>query len=405
MRTIIFGCGVLGKQVFQVLGKENVDFFCDNNEKLVGRELFGIQIIPYEKVKAIFSSEETLLILGVNGYNAEMIAEQLEADSIYEFVLAKYVISMSRDKVFDIKQLYDKHARHVFVEQYLRERLRNQKKQTQYLKKHCDISYMSPADGILRDKQLQSIRNVKEILAFLQDNCPIKCWITSGTLIGEMRHRGKFIPWDDDIDFGVMRGDIYRLMKFFSSYSIVYVYGEDKNYSYIKKYGISNYKYIGDIPETYDGRYFLQVADDYVRILRRIEGEIEIALELFPFDYYNENLTIEQYQQFTSDSFLKKKSIDNGKEWFEYCFNKIENSGVVSMTPSSKILPGIDSFIYRGLWNIEDFIPYDVVFPLKRVDFEGLDVLCVNNEERYMQHEYPDWKNFPKKIPVDKEGE
>ena len=65
--------------------------------------------------------------------------------------------------------------------------------------------------SLLRRQQIRML----EILVEVDKICKkhnIRYWLSSGTLIGAMRHNG-FIPWDDDLDIEMMRTDYLRLME------------------------------------------------------------------------------------------------------------------------------------------------------------------------------------------------
>lgn len=67
------------------------------------------------------------------------------------------------------------------------------------------------AVGSLRLLQLGSAKLLSEFDSLCREN-NIPYFATCGTLLGAARHGG-FIPWDDDIDLGMMRDDIERLVQ------------------------------------------------------------------------------------------------------------------------------------------------------------------------------------------------
>lgn len=65
-----------------------------------------------------------------------------------------------------------------------------------------------------RLKELQ-LNILDAVMKFCADN-GIKCWLNGGTLLGAVRHKG-YIPWDDDIDLGMLRPDYEKFMASFNS--------------------------------------------------------------------------------------------------------------------------------------------------------------------------------------------
>lgn len=74
----------------------------------------------------------------------------------------------------------------------------------------CLREKYNPEGSQLRKAQLRMLEMMKFVDAVCKKN-NIPYWLDSGTLLGAVRHNG-FIPWDDDVDIGMMREDIHRFI-------------------------------------------------------------------------------------------------------------------------------------------------------------------------------------------------
>ena len=68
----------------------------------------------------------------------------------------------------------------------------------------------NPEGSLLRRQQMRMLEILLEVDKICKKH-DIPYWLSSGTLIGAMRHDG-FIPWDDDLDIEMLRKDYVRLM-------------------------------------------------------------------------------------------------------------------------------------------------------------------------------------------------
>ena len=96
------------------------------------------------------------------------------------------------------------------------EKLKNYYKKSyhtyQFLKNIADTKTLKPCKGELREYQLKILDFAKNWFEDFE-KIDVKYFLISGNLLGAYRNKG-FIPWDDDIDIGMIRDDFDKLIEY-----------------------------------------------------------------------------------------------------------------------------------------------------------------------------------------------
>lgn len=216
----------------------------------------------------------------------------------------------------------------------------------------------------LRKVQLALLEMLKDVDKLCKKN-NIKYFLDSGTLLGAVRHKG-FIPWDDDIDIGMLREDFDLFIKI--------VEEELKE------------KYIIDKPD--ENLRFIKIRSKSLK-MKRPNGKIEgIFFDIFPFDFYSENavkrLLIETSAKMKKEASPSIKLINYPQRLIFKIVKSISKESYINLlyklvyeTTNKSELIGYG----KDLRAWENYIKYDDVFPLKSLKFEDKEFYVPKNYE------------------------
>lgn len=237
-----------------------------------------------------------------------------------------------------------------------------------YINKTINIQDFPKAEGPLRDIQIGDVY-LLDIFNSVCKRFHCSYWIAFGTLLGAVRHGG-FIPWDDDIDVCMLRSE----------------YDEKKLEikSYLKQFDIDLY-----------------MDDSLARLgIGYKHEQTGIWMDIFPADCYS--VQDDQHDTFEkalnkygryylrrrgrkADSLIleKKNNLLNS-----YCSSG-EGNIVVESFENSRLLPHIGT--YQCIKETSE------IFPLRRIKFENIEVMCPNNVETVSEKNYGrNYRFFPR---------
>lgn len=233
-----------------------------------------------------------------------------------------------------------------------------------------------------------------QLLLFVSNICKkheINWWLDYGTLLGSIRHEG-FIPWDDDLDVGMMRTDYHNFIEVM--------------YDEIEEHGLSDIIEVAYRYRKYNDIQINSFIQLFVKDLKNNKTEIMAGLDVFPYDYmidYDNSTFGDTYNQ-TKRKFYSRlthgsetSSVYMGLDYDEVINEYYENLNL-SYDEQEYIIPGVEgAFGYNGtnLYEVS-VLKHEEIFPLKQNKFGELFFPVPNNYESILTKTYGDYLKVPK---------
>ena len=243
-----------------------------------------------------------------------------------------------------------------------------------------DVTKLPKARGTLR--KVQKIQaNFLHILHLILKKYNISYWINYGTLLGAVRHKG-FIPWDDDLDLGMMREDYLKVPEIFNKELSSYGFSIrlDSAIKFYWEYSPSQRFQLGEIyPHDL---YFKKITDE------------------------NEKKDLDKKANLCYQEFLKEFDLRESRKSFalynEIEFNKIQK--LIEKLTKNIVLDNNKEISDGNIFVGAEILPYgcannytyDTIFPLKELSFEGCVVNVPSDYDKYLTTLFGNYWLLPK---------
>lgn len=394
-KIIIFGCGNTGRDILRYIGEERVCFYCDNNASFTGKTILGKRVISYDEMIRIKQKDDDIIVfIGINVPRYRRAVEkQLIQSGIYDFCGLEELGPNYRIQKFEYlsengyRKICDKEYRYRYVIQTLVEQIDG----FEYLREHADPFHLKPAKGKLRSLQLSKADLAWNAIDHIRKNCKVDIWLDYGALLGKVRHNG-FIPWDDDIDFGIIRSDIKTVAEYFEEKSSLY-YSKD---IFGGESGI-----ISKLKDSPIG-FALEVSPYMYRVYGYDINSKIYAVDLFVWDHYLETMSIDDYHAMINDIQNLAQSYTDTHTLMKEIEKFIAGSPYITDGKTQILMPGV-GHAARGIRS-RFILNRSDIFPLQDVIFEGYEFMAPHSIEKILEFEYGEWDRLPDDVGMDHSG-
>ena len=291
-------------------------------------------------------------------------------------------------KLFTLTDIFSPDARDKRLYKYY-------KRMTDLLLQNIDITKIKPApEKKYRKFQLNTVEFCKKMTDFLDKN-GIEYFISSGTLIGAMRHKG-FIPWDDDFDTGVLRKDFEKVKKILKDNF------EEIDNSEVSVSKNNRLEIIDKALRKSRGKVLFFHGIEYIQLYQGKNINDCVSMDIFSHDYYREDYTWEEHREYLKKIRAKRIELDLFPKIIEFLDNEIKSNPDI-VEKSNKIYYGIDN-LGGYIVTPTAFMTQETIYPRRKMVFEGYEFYAPNSPEGYTEVQYKDFMSFPKEIPFGHDG-
>lgn len=222
----------------------------------------------------------------------------------------------------------------------------------------------------------------------------LEYFLIGGSAIGAVRHKG-FIPWDDDMDIGMLRKDFELLMQ----------HRDEFPENYYIEYGLKS---------TESFHYFCRIRDrkstGIIKEQFRNPGVHGIFIEIYPFDRVPQNKLVRRIQWELSIAFIETLNhriyhIQLGKKAFilnaiyrnkseYYIYQKWNKLCQKYNHNTKKIMVDTVSIPYYSASEVDYFYLEDVINTVN-VPYENTEAKIAIGNDRCLKKTYGDYMKLP----------